>query len=488
MKKPNFLLLFSDQHNYSYMSHLGHYCVRTPSLDKLASEGVSFPNSYCQNPLCVPARSALMTGRYCKNLGIYDNRHCLQSNGVTMPKILGAAGYKTCVIGKTHFNGEQWQGFQQRPYGDLFGQAHQPDPFRDNADKSSKSGLRNIIGDAGPSGIPMPLTQTEICVAEAAKWLQVHQARDKDKPFFLSVNFDKPHFPIKSPKEYFDYYMERVKVPTELENYPDREDLVPFVKYNIQTAGQLTYRFNHEKMRIALAAYCGSVEWVDNAVGRIVEVLDYLGIKDDTIVIYTTDHGEMGYERGFWQKTLFFDASSRVPMIWRCPAKFAQGQSPADFAGHIDMLPTLLDLAELQPEPDYDGVPCLIDGISLKNALTGNGPVPRDEIFCESAARKNPVHSGCMIRRGKWKYNYYLDGFDELYDMEADPKEIKNLAKDPVRADTVEDLRRKVITFWEPENQIKRWHATPLMNNNKDHHFYSSQFMLGDGIVVDARP
>ena len=487
MKKPNILLLFSDQHNYSYLGSEGHPYIKTPSLDRLAAEGVKFPNAYCQNPLCVPSRANLMTGRYCRNLGIYDNRHCLQSNGVTLPRVFGAAGYRTCVIGKTHFNGEQWQGFQQRPYGDLYGQGHQPDPYRTPEEKGPNSGLKDIIACSGPTGIPLPMTQTEICVAEAAKWLQVHASREAATPFLLSVNFDKPHFPINPPKEYFDRYIDQVTVPTDLEDYLERS-AVPFVRNSARNNGVLQHRGHHDLVRQTLAAYCGCVEWVDNAVGRIVNVLDFLGLKDDTIVIYTTDHGEMGYERGFWQKTVFFDSSARIPLIFRWPGKFAPGRAPRDFAGLIDLLPTLCDLAELGPLPRYDGLPCDADGVSLKNALAAGTPVGRDEIFCESTVLKEPEHAGCMIRKGQWKYNHYLDNQDELYDMEADPRELNNLVNNPAYKDTADELRNRVKTFWEPEKQIARYNATPMMQNEKHWYFYSNQFMLSDGVVVDARP
>ncbi|MCL2832627.1 MAG: sulfatase-like hydrolase/transferase [Treponema sp.] len=487
MKKPNFLLLFSDQHNYSYMGCAGHPFVQTPSLDKLAAEGVRFPNAYCQNPLCVPSRANLMTGNYCRNNGIYDNRHCLQSNGVTLPKILGTAGYRTCVIGKTHFNGEQWQGFQQRPYGDLYGQGHQQDPFRDPQHKGKISGNRDIVADSGPSGIPLPMTQTELCVAEASKWLQVHAGKEPEIPFFLSVNFEKPHFPINPPKNYFDHYKDKVSIQKDLEDYLEKS-AVPFVKNAARNNGVINHRYHHDLILKTLAAYCGCVEWVDNAVGRIVDVLDYLGLKDDTVVIYTTDHGEMAYERGFWQKTVFFDSSARIPFIFRCPSRFSPGRTQADLAGIIDLLPTMCDLAGIKLEPEYDGVSINADGVSLADALVGGRPLDRRDLFCESTVLKEPEHSGCMLRTGKWKYNHYLDNGDELYDMEADTRELNNLVNDPAHASISKDLRSRVISFWEPEKQLDRYNKTPMMSNEKHFNFYANQFMLGDGFVVDARP
>jgi choline-sulfatase len=196
----------------------------------------------------------------------------------------------------------------------------------------------------------------------------------------------------------------------------------------------------------------------------------------------------MAYERGFWQKTIFFDGSARIPYIFRCPAKFAPGQVANDFAGIIDLMPTICDLAGLELQPKYDGVACNVDGVSLKSALVDNKPVGRDEIFCESVVLKEPEHAGCMIRTGKWKYNHYLDKCDELYDMEADPGELNNLVNDPAHANTAKDLRERVIKFWEPEKQMARYNTPPMMSNEKHFSFYANQFVMADGIVIDARP
>ncbi|MEI6579018.1 MAG: sulfatase-like hydrolase/transferase [Eubacteriales bacterium] len=418
-KKPNILFILSDQHNASFLGCNGNELINTPHLDMLASQGVLFENAYCQNPLCVPSRCSLLTGKYSKNLGIYENRHILESDSTTIPKVLLEQGYKTCVIGKTHFNGEQYQGYQQRPYGDLFGQAHQPDPKR--TEPAPDSGLGDVIGNSGATGIPLPLTQTEICVSETAKWLQTHAAQKDSRPFMLSVNFDKPHFPIRAPKKYFEKYKGKVRIP---EFYPDyiEKYAVPFVKKAFEVNGAWEHygkdRDIHER---ALAAYYACIEWVDNAIGRILQVLEYLELADDTIIIYASDHGEMAGEKGAWQKTVFFDASSKVPFIMRWPSKFPAGQRRKEPVGLIDLFPTLCDFAGI-PAPKE------CDGISLKPLLFGDETIERKAIFCESVVLKVPEYAGCMIRNEKWKYSYYLDGTEELYDMKNDPGELNNLA------------------------------------------------------------
>lgn len=476
--RPNILFLLSDQHNASFTGQAGHPIVATPHLDQLAREGASFDRAYCQSPLSCPSRASLLTGRYCRELGIYDNQHILESNGVTFPRTLGAAGYRTCVIGKTHYNGEQFQGYQERPYGDLFGQAHQPDPRR--LPGRGDAGLGGVLDAAGPSGIPLPLTQTEICVAESTKWLQTHVARRGGQPFCLSLHFDKPHFPICPPREYFERYAGRVTLPDLPPGYLERE--VPFVRAAMRNYGicdpERQDRAAHER---ALAAYCGCIEWVDDAIGRVLATLDYLGLAENTLVIYSSDHGEMAGERGTWQKSLFYDASARVPLLLRWPGLRAKtGQRITAPVGLIDLFPTFCDLA---------GVPAPTEcqGTSLLPLLRGEA-ITRDAIFSESVVIREPAQAGCMIRTDRWKFNLYLDGAEELYDLAADPGEWSNLAAVPAHRAVRDELRQRVLAFWEPEKQLARYAAHPRMSRQKHFYEFSNQFVLGDGAVIDARP
>jgi len=478
--RPNILFIFTDQHNASFMGCAGKDIVNTPNLDQLAKKGVMFHNAYCQNPLCVPSRASLITGRYCRNIGIYENRHILESNSVTIPRVLSAAGYRTCVIGKTHFNGEQYQGYQQRPYGDIFGQAHQPDPIR--KPENFEHGLGDLLENTGVSGIPLPLTQTEICVAETSKWLQGHIAMYSDKPFYLSVNFDKPHFPIRAPKKYYEKYAGKIQLPEFPPDYLEK-DAVPFVREAIKVNGGWEhYGKDVEMHERALAAYYACIEWVDDAIGRILETLKYLGLSDNTVVIYSSDHGDMAGEKGAWQKTVFFDSSVKVPMIIRWPEHFKSNACIDELVGLIDLFPTMCEIAEIE-------TPEICDGISLVPILEGRKDgFERDAIFCESVVLKVPEHAGCMIRTCKWKYCYYIDNNEELYDMEQDSGEWNNLAENPEYDYIKSQLKARVIEFWKPEDQIDRYKSTPIMKNEKHFYHYSNQFALSDGTIFDGRP
>jgi len=479
LKKPNILFILSDQHNASFLGCAGNESVHTPNLDALASQGVLFENAYCQNPLCVPSRCSLLTGRYSKDLGIYENRHILESGITTIPKVFAENGYKTCVIGKTHFNGEQYQGYRQRPYGDLFGQAHQPDPKR--TEPAPDSGLGDVLGNSGATGIPLPLTQTEICVSETAKWLQSYTSQYEDKPFLLSVNFEKPHFPLRAPKQYFEKYEGKVELPEFPDDY-HANSAVPFVAKSFRVNGAWEHYGKHPDIhKRALAAYCACVEWVDDAIGRILQVVDYLNLSENTVVVYASDHGEMAGEKGAWQKSVFFDASSKVPLIIRGASNFQCGIKRKEIAGLIDLFPTLCDVAGID-------IPAGCRGISLKPLLTGEDTINRKAIFCESAVLKVPEFAGCMMRTDRWKYCYYLDGTEELYDMGNDSGEWNNLAQQERYVDITKMMNLEVLKFWKPEEQMERYNKTPRMENEKHFYPYSNQFVLADGTVIDAKP
>ncbi len=470
-KRPNILFILTDQHRHDFSGFAGHEQIRTPNLDRLAKSSIIFDNTYCQNPLCVPSRSSMLTGKYSKNIGIYENQDILDPLADTIPGILSRNGYRSCLIGKAHFNGDQYHGYQQRPYGDIFGQGHQPDPCH----TGEGAGLGNMIENAGASGIPLALTQTEICVAEAAKWLQEHKGLHSKQPFMLSINFDKPHFPLKAPEIFLKNYRDKI-VPQE---FRDKfiKNQVPYVRH----AAEIFKATDRASAVRALEAYCACIEWVDDAIGRILSVLDYLKLKDNTIIIYSSDHGELAGDWGAWNKTLFFDACNKVPLLISNPLRFNAGHC-SELTGLVDLFPTICDLCGVT-QPDS------LDGMSLLSLLEGKGNIERtDGVFSESAFLSEPEFSGCMLRRGEWKYNYYIDGAEELYNMEKDPGEQKNLVQEQIYREIVDELRQKLLNFWKPEIQQKRICSTPKVPNQKHWYQYSNQFITGNGTIFDGRP
>lgn len=479
-KQPNIIFFLSDQHSTKFLGNQAKCFIETPTLDALCANGVRFSNAYCQNPLCVPSRASILTGKYSKNLGIYENRHILQSNSQTLPSVLSKNGYKTCLIGKAHFNGEQFQGYQQRPYGDFCGQAHQSEYIRKGKASESEHGLEDLLENSGATEIPLPLTQTEIVVAESTKWLQQYADSSMTSPFFLSVHFEKPHFPYRAPKKLFDKYVNKVTVP---ENYNYIQDsAVEFVKKAVEVNGGWEhYGRDLHIHKTALAAYSACVEWVDDAIGRIINSLEYLGLMNDTIIIYSADHGEMAGEKGAWQKTVFFDDSSKVPLIMAWSNQFTRKSEVSAPVGLIDLFPTICNLASIPIPPDCDGV-------SLAPLLLDHKDIERDAIFSESVVLKVPEYAGCMMRNQTYKYNYYLIGKHELFNMQSDPSENCNLIEDPQYREIAAAMKTRIEDFWKPDQQLTRYYECPRMQNEKHFYLYSNQFLGSDGTMTNCRP
>ena len=477
--RPNVLFFLSDQHAFDCAGYASGI-VDTPNLDALARDGCVFENTYCQNPLCVPSRSSLLTGRYSKNLGIYENRHILDPAIPTLPGIFAENGYRTCLIGKAHFNGDQYHGYQSRPYGDFLGQGHQPEHIRVPGE-ADESGLGDILENSGATAIPLPMTQTEICVAETVKYLQLQSGEENGAPFFLSVNFDKPHFPYRAPEALFEKYRGRAAVKEGPPRYA-QPLAVEFVRKAFEVNGAWEhYGKDADLHRQAFAAYLACVEWIDDAIGRILRSLRSLGLAGNTIVVYASDHGEMAGDKGAWQKTVFFDRSAKVPLIIKYPSRFLSGAAVKECVGLIDLFPTLCEAAGIP-------APAFCDGASLLDTLeTGRSPA-RDTVFAESAVLKVPEHAGCMVRKGRYKYNYYLQGRHELYDMESDPGELRNLVGEPEWKETEKELRETAAEFWKPDEQIARCRNCPMSEKEKHFYLYSNQFSLPDGTLRDAKP
>lgn len=479
-KKPNVLFFLSDQHAPDFLRCCGNANIRTPNLDALAAEGTLFTNAYCQNPLCVPSRASLLTGKYSRNIGLYENRHILGEDALTLPGVFAENGYRTCLVGKTHFNGSQFHGYAERPYGDFLGQGHQPEYLRTGFE-DDESGLGDILDNSGPTAIPLPMTQTEICVAEASKWLQLYAAGGAERPFFLSVNFDKPHFPYRPPAEYYEKYDGRVSLKASPPDYANTQ-AVEFVRKAFEVNGAWEHYGKDRDIHLkALAAYCGCVEWMDDAVGRVLRTLDFFGLAENTVVVYASDHGEMAGDKGAWQKTVFFERSAKVPLIIKVPGTDSPGKKTGELAGLIDLFPTLCEACGIS-------APAGLDGLSLLPLLRNGKPVSRKEIYAESVVLKVPEHAGCMVRSGNYKYNVYLRGGSELYDLSTDPDELNNLSGNPLYRAAEDELKEKCLTFWEPGRQLDRYNRCPMSGREK--HFYprSNQFMLPDGTLADAAP
>jgi len=438
-ERPNFLVIMSDQHSPHFMGCAGEGLVRTPHLDGLAERGVVFDANYCAAPLCVPSRMTFLTGRHCSDIGVWTNGCMLPSDIPTFAHGLGAAGYETVLGGRMHFVGpDQRHGFEKRIIGDVLSPfPGGPGPDLGHISMASTGQSRRAVEIAGPGRTAYQAYDVEV-TDTCCRWLE---EREDERPFCLVVGYVLPHCPFICPKELYEEYYERIEIPRVPEDYLD--ELHPAVRLWRRMRGidDLT----EVEIRRARAAYYGLVTYMDELIGRLLKALADSRFGEETVVAYTSDHGEMAGEHGMWWKSSFYEGSARVPMIWSWPGRLREGARVGAVTSLLDVGPTLLEMAgaELLPQ---------VAGRSLVGFL-GEGETPAgwpDCALAENVVTSGRERPGRMVRQGKWKLNLY-HGYDQpqLFDLEGDPEEFRDRAGDPACAGIREELLARVREGWD---------------------------------------
>ena len=336
-ERPNILFLLSDQHSPRVMGCAGDPTVRTPHLDALAESGVMFENAHCGSPLCVPSRMSMMTGRHCSDIDVWTNSCFLSSNIPTFCHSLGAAGYENLLAGRMHFMGaDQMHGFHRRLIGDVGSYAiGGPGPNFINIPRAGCGMDRACVEVAGPGR--STYQAYDDAVLEACEQYLTQRAHDGgDRPFFLTAGFVLPHCPFVAPKKLYDYYYENLPLPQMPEGY--FADMPPAMQKWREERG--IHDLSEEEIRAARAGYYGLVEYFDGIVGRLMARLEATGLLDNTIVIYSSDHGESAGENGLWWKGQFYQSSVGVPFIVSAPGRFPAGLRRRENISLLDLGPT----------------------------------------------------------------------------------------------------------------------------------------------------
>ena len=424
MTRPNILFLFSDEHSYRCLSLLDSQTgepVHTPVLDGLAEQGTNFSNAYCQSPLCTPSRICLLTGRSPMTSGGWANESYLRPEIPTIPSVFADAGYSTCLVGKMHLGGtNQMAGFQHRPYGDLTGRTgHQRDPL---SKRDGGHEIRSRTVDAGLTEIPESALQEQVIVRETIAFLREHTAAQPTTPWFLCASFSRPHFPLTAPARFFNrYWPEQVTRPK-----VGRTGDTAFHPMTVGMAkGFRTEEVSEQEMMRARAAYFACVDYLDEMLGDLLHLMDRSGLLDNTVIVYTSDHGEMAGEHGMWWKNSWHEAAARVPLIIQTPSQRrgessgARVDTPVSLA---DLFPTLCALADIAPP---DG----LEGRDLSNALSAGDELHAAPVFVDNPLpRWGEGSEHRVVRMGQYKYVHFRGiGPDLLFDLEADPLEQRNL-------------------------------------------------------------
>ncbi|MGH2356044.1 MAG: sulfatase-like hydrolase/transferase [Chloroflexota bacterium] len=441
--RPNILLIMSDEHAPQCSSVYGHPLVRTPHLQRLASEGVTFDAAYCNAPICVPSRASFMTGKHVHRIGAWDNWTPFSSDTVTWAHLLRAAGYRVLLDGKMHFVGpDTLHGFERQLTRDSSSRID-AFPRGEQIGEDEIARFRRRVEEAG-QGHSKHVDFDENVTAAAINWL--HAQADGGEPWCLVASLLTPHFPLIAPEEYYSQYSpHHVDMPAVP---PAGDDVVHPAHARMRHFFGLD-GLTDEQIHRARAAYYGLVTYTDTKVGQLLAALAETGFAENTLVVYTADHGEMAGEHGLWWKNSFYEESARVPLIVRWPARLAENTRFGGVVSLVDVARTLVDVAGAEDPGD-------LDGDSLLGVLQAGAGEPddvrsrwKDEAFSEyyGPATDRPHR---MLRRGRWKYCYYHDEPGELYDLQTDPHERCNLAEEPACAAIAGSLRRHLLAGWDP--------------------------------------
>lgn len=465
-ERPNLLVIMSDQHAPHFSGPYGHPVVRTPNMDRLAAEGVVFDSTYSPSPVCVPARMSFMTGRYVHHTGVWDNGVPLREDAVTWAHRLRAVGYNVALSGKMHFRGhDQLHGFEVQLGRDV--NAGNPPPIPDwSRPLSEIEPMRSMPKGPGYT----PHIEADDLAMKAAQRYLLDPARRK-KPWALVVGFASPHPPFIVPPSFYEIYSD---VPIDMPIIPEGHlaALHPALQRMRRARGFVDPAADEVLTREVRASYYGLISYVDDGIGRLLKTLEESGQVENSIIAYTSDHGELLGEHGMWYKCNFFEQSVRVPLLISCPSMLPCGKRVPQPVSLLDLTATIVDLAHATEA--REGIPPL-DGNSLIPLVLGDSGCWRDEVLSEFYA-KFSTEPMAMLRRGRYKLNYYHGGEPEVFDLEADPGEFHDLAGDPSLRSVREELLRSLFNRWNPDeierrvriSQAERQFIRPYLFNKID--------------------
>ncbi|HEY8589269.1 MAG TPA: choline-sulfatase [Naasia sp.] len=463
--RPNILLVLADQVVPFLLGAYGDPVARTPNLDALAARGVRFDAAYTPDPLCAPARAALLTGRDASAIGAYDNASVMPSDVPTLGHYLAAEGYDTVLTGKMHFIGaDQLHGFRQRLTTDVFPAGVDWVPVVDEDGRFPAGGhARHYASpDPGVRTWTQFLAFDEETQFRALEYLRGRGLAGRNElgaaePFAMVVSYHHPHDPFHVPQAFWDLY-DGVDIPL-----PDLADdaglpVSEMDRWANEAHGTADYDLRDPgSLRTLRRAYYAALSYVDAKVGELVAALEGSGELDRTVILFTSDHGDMLGERGMVQKRCFYEFSARVPFTLTLPDGAHAGTSVRQPVSLIDVLPTLLDLAGVAEQRRAP-----IDGRSVLPLLgeEADGSAHEERtIFSEYHLEK--VRAPCfMVRRGDLKYIYVHGSDRQLFDLASDPGERIDLSGRPEWAEAQAELHALILERFDPDALQAAGHAT----------------------------
>jgi arylsulfatase A-like enzyme len=461
MKKPNILVIMSDQLRSDALGCSGNAAVRTPNIDRLAAGGARFTNAYTPNPLCVPARASFTTGCYPhKSAGSKQNNGQIREGYPTIGEEMRQRGYKTYAMGKLHYTPYQPPGSERVTHGletvelsesgryvhrfDPTGQLTGMEEYLDYLQENGWGGYTRGHGlgnnDIFPAPSPIPEEHyVDTWVADRTiHYLKQHSEQFPGDPFFMWASFPKPHSAYDPPRPYDQLYHPH-DMPSPIGDISMlNERGLDLLEAEYRKYGWDT--LSPQAKKVIKAHYYGLVGLQDKLIGRMLDYLEQNGLSEDTIVVFTSDHGDMLGDFGLYFKKVFYNGSVKIPLIIRYPRAIRSGIVTDELAGLQDLLPTLLGLTG---EP----LDQQIDGVNLLPVLEQDQAVRR---YFVSQSNNEASAQRYMVADKRWKYMYHtLGGVQELYDLHEDPHECCNLAgsTDAEIVERQDELRNYLLTW-----------------------------------------
>jgi choline-sulfatase len=442
----NVLVLMSDEHNPHFLGCAGHPFIQTPHLDALAAQGTRFTQAYTTSPICVPARAGFATGRYVHEIGFWDNADAYDGSVPSWHHVLRDAGHEAVSIGKLHFRGRAGDdhGLSREilpmhiidGIGDVKGLVRENIPVRKGGDKMARL--------AGPGESTYTRYDRQIGLA-ACEFLRQHaQPAPGAKPWVLFVSMVAPHFPLTAPQGWYEHYA-ALDLPMPKQYRPQDRPHHPFTDEYGRVVDYDSHFHSDDDVRRAIAGYSGLVSFMDERMGQVLATLTATGLAGNTLVIYTSDHGDNLGARGLWGKSTLYEESAGVPLILAGPGIDA-GKLVRTPVSHVDCAVTILEAA---------GAPALPQASGHSLVDLAHGGTPSRPVISEYHAIGS-TGGATLLRHGPWKYCHYTDKPVQLFNLDEDPGELHDRAGDPAASDILRGCAAALQAHLDPDEVDRR--------------------------------
>lgn len=475
---PNILFIMADQLSARCSGGAyRHPLVQTPNLDRLAAAGTVFESAYCNSPICGPSRASLCTGKLISRIGAWDNGTDFPASQPTFLHHLRRAGYQTLLAGKMHFVGpDQYHGFERRLTPEIYPSSFVWTPDWRRGAYANPGTAVDQLHEAGLCDWNLQLDYDEEVSFRSLEALRDLARRQDERPFFLCASYTHPHDPFTTTQDWWDLYRhDDIDMPAV--GPQPMEQMHPYNQW-LQVHHMIDVDPpSDDEVRTARHAYYAMVSYFDHQVGRLLDELERLGLADDTVVVVTSDHGEMLGEHGMWYKRTYFDPATRVPLIACGPGIAADRRR--ETVSLVDLAPTFLQWAQLE---DLDDVAGDLDGDSLAALAAGSDVEWKDVAICEYGSEGACQPMRMAVGDGG-KYVEVRDEEAQLFDLRADPGEERNVLADPPTALPLPRLRDALRSGWDPV-AVRR----DILDSQRRRRWINESWEQGLTPVWDAQP